>query len=217
LLSFTYLAAGAAEKNPVVVELYTSQGCSSCPPANANLLKLAQRPGVLALSFSVTYWDRLGWKDIFGKPEYTDRQYAYEPKLGLSGPFTPQIVIDGQTSAIGNDLAELEGLIGRSNRQNEPAVALGERAVTIAAGVAPAKADVWMVRYEPKVIDVPVARGENSGRTLPHANVVRDLLRIGEWSGKEVTIKLPVDDSDLRTAVLVQVADGGPILSAATR
>lgn len=215
--SFACLGAGAAEKEPVVVELFTSQGCSSCPPANANLLKLAQRPGVLALSFSVTYWDRLGWKDIFGKPEFTDRQYTYEPMLGEAGPFTPQIVIDGSKSAVGNNLAELETLIGGSKRQNEPAIAIDQGEVTISAAAMSTRADIWMVRYESKVIDVPVARGENSGRTLPHANVVRDLLRIGEWSGKKVTAKLPANNGDLRIAVLVQIPNGGPILSAATK
>src|ERR1700755_3422252 len=94
--------AAAATKSPIVVELFTSQGCSSCPPANANLIKLSKRSDVLALSFAVTYWDYLGWEDIFGKKEYTARQAAYEPKLGEDGPFTPQMVIEGKASTVGN-------------------------------------------------------------------------------------------------------------------
>jgi hypothetical protein len=89
-----------------VVELFTSQGCSSCPPANANLIKLSKRDDVLALSFAVTYWDYLGWKDSFGKREFTDRQAVYEPALGQSGSYTPQMVVNGRTTTVGNNLAE---------------------------------------------------------------------------------------------------------------
>src|SRR5262249_57419236 len=91
-----YALSAEAGTRPVVVELFTSQGCSSCPPANANLIELSKRSDVLALSFSVTYWDYLGWKDIFGKPEFTERQAVYEPALGERGSFTPQMVIDGR-------------------------------------------------------------------------------------------------------------------------
>src|SRR5581483_12188630 len=101
----------AAENRLAVVELFTSQGCSSCPPANANLASISERPGVLALSFSVTYWDRLGWKDTFGRPDYTARQEAYERPLGQAGPFTPQMVIDGRKSLVGNDLGEVENAV----------------------------------------------------------------------------------------------------------
>src|SRR5690348_18078561 len=95
------LAAGsAAQAQPVVVELFTSQGCSSCPPANASLAAVASRPDVLALSFGVTYWDYLGWKDTFAKPQFTDRQVAYEAGLGHSGPFTPQIVVNGSRDTV---------------------------------------------------------------------------------------------------------------------
>jgi hypothetical protein len=101
-------SAQAASFQPTVVELFTSQGCSSCPPANANLAALSDRPGVLALSFSVTYWDQLGWKDTFAKPEFTERQVNYEPRLDHDGPFTPQIVVDGRADTIGNRLTALD-------------------------------------------------------------------------------------------------------------
>src|SRR5579871_4121978 len=101
----------AAENRLTVVELFTSQGCSSCPPANANLAALSERPGILALSFSVTYWDRLGWKDTFGRPDYTARQEAYEASLGEPGPFTPQMVIDGRKSLVGAELGEVERVV----------------------------------------------------------------------------------------------------------
>ena len=114
--------AGAAAARPLtVVELFTSQGCSSCPPANANLAKLRDRPGVLALSFNVTYWDYLGWKDTFGKPEFTARQRTYEAPLGESGPFTPQVVVNGAADTVGNRLSAIEALIAQMDRDSAEA------------------------------------------------------------------------------------------------
>jgi len=208
--------AMAANKSPTVVELFTSQGCSSCPPANANLIKLKDRPGVLALSFAVTYWDYLGWKDIFDRPEYTDRQAAYEAPLGQPGPFTPQMVINGATSVVGNQLSEIDAAIAASRPGNGPEVALRPGAVTIGAGAPAAAADVWLVRFDPSVVEVPVGRGENTGRTLPHTHVVHALQRLGSWTGAAVSYQLPAAAANLRTAILVQVPSGGPILSAAT-
>lgn len=211
-------ATGAAAAQPLtVVELFTSQGCSSCPPANANLIKLKDRPGVLALSFNVTYWDYLGWKDTFGKPEFTERQVRYEPGLGRSGPFTPQMVVNGRADAVGNVLPEVETLIAKPAPAAGPALSLAGGKAVVGAGAAPAGgADIWLVHYRPGVVDVPVGRGENSGHTLPHANVVRSLTRLGSWTGAATTLPLPAARDGLATAVLVQAPDGGPILAAAT-
>ena len=130
-----------------MVELFTSQGCSSCPPANANLIKLSERRDVLTLSFAVTYWDYLGWKDLFGKPEFTDRQRVYEPALGERGPYTPQMVVNGLTTAVGNNLSEVEQLISGSGPHEGPAIQLRQGAVEIGAGEPPASgADVWLVQ-----------------------------------------------------------------------
>lgn len=209
-------AAARASDQPVVVELFTSQGCSSCPPANANLVRLAQRKDVLALSYSVTYWDRLGWKDVFGKPEFTERQAIYEPPLGQSGPFTPQMVVNGRLSAIGQRLREVEDLISQASADKGPDVSLGGSKVSIGAGRAPAGgADVWLVRFNPNTVEVPVARGENGGRTLAHTHVVHDLRRLGGWDGSAVTYPVSAAGRDLDTAVLVQARQGGPILAAA--
>jgi hypothetical protein len=210
------LPAQAASPSPVVVELFTSQGCSSCPPANANLIKLSQRKDVLALSFSVTYWDYLGWKDIFDRPEYTDRQVAYEAPLGQQGPFTPQMVINGRASSVGLALGEVEGLIASAKPLQGPKLMLTSSAVEIGAGEAASGADVWLVRYDPNIVDVPVGRGENTGRTLPHTHVVHSLLRLGEWHGAAQSFVLPGAAAGMRTAILVQSPNGGPILSAAT-
>jgi hypothetical protein len=210
-------ASQAAEKRPIVIELFTSQGCSSCPPANANLIELGRREDVLTLSYAVTYWDYLGWKDIFGKQAFTDRQVTYEPALGERGPFTPQMVINGRTSTVGILLAEVESVLAYAAPADGPEIALRAGHATIGQGDAPAGgADVWLVRYNPEIVNVPVARGENKGRTLPHSHVVHDLVRLGRWHGKDVKLTLPSRAGALRSAILVQVPDGGPILAAVT-
>jgi hypothetical protein len=200
---------------PVVVELFTSQGCSSCPPANANLAAIADKPGVLALSFGVTYWDYLGWKDTFAQPAFTDRQRNYEGPLGHDGPFTPQIVVDGKADTVGNVRADVESLIAAAHRTPLTHLHLAANTLTIDAGQAPARAaDVWLVRYDPRIEQVPVQRGENAGVTLPHKNVVRSLTRLGVWNGTAASFHLPPADAGLSTAVLVQAPDGGAILAA---
>jgi hypothetical protein len=210
----------AAGRPVTVVELFTSQGCSSCPPANANLIRIRERPGVLALSFGVTYWDRLGWKDIFDRQDYTVRQEAYEKPLGESGAFTPQMVIDGRKSMVGQDLVEVQAAIDKAEtrpRNGAPTISVGDGRVSVSAGSAPPRpADVWIVRYDPRVVDVPVQRGENAGRTLPHGNVVHDLVHLGRWSGAAATFRLTPAPAGQNTAILVQSPQGGPILAAAT-
>ena len=210
-------ATGAVRAQPLtVVELFTSQGCSSCPPANANLIRIKDRPGVLALSFNVTYWDYLGWKDTFGKKEFTERQVTYEPALGESGPFTPQIVVNGAADTVGNELSKIDALLERGPAAEGPSLRFAKDAIEIGAGAAPAGgADVWLVRYRPGVVQVPVARGENRGHTLGHANVVCSLVRLGSWTGAPATLPLPSGGDGLATAVLVQHHDGGPIVAAA--
>jgi len=202
--------ASAADKlQPTVIELFTSQGCSSCPPANANLAALSDRPDVLALSFSVTYWDQLGWKDTFAKPEFTARQVAYEPPLQHDGPFTPQIVVDGAADTIGNRRDAIEDLSRGGRHERRPTLHIDQMSVSIGNGSVPGKAaDVWLVTYDPKLVEVPIGRGENAGRTLPHKNVVRTLERIGSWRGGEITLSMRTVEAGLRRAVLVQLPAG---------
>ncbi|WP_428376210.1 DUF1223 domain-containing protein [Lichenicoccus sp.] len=206
------LAADVA--HPTVVELFQSQGCSSCPPANANLLALASRPDVLALSWQVTYWDHLGWTDTFGKPEFTERQRDYARAFHRDQVFTPEIVVNGQADVVGNRRDELDRLISRADRGNEgPSIALAGSAVTVSA--APG-ARVLLVRYDPALVQVPIARGENGGLTLPHRNVVRELVLLGVTDGQPGRFRLPpASRPGLRSAVLVQAGLGGPILAAA--
>ncbi|WP_296598833.1 thioredoxin family protein [Phenylobacterium sp.] len=216
LAAVPLIGAGPAPAQPVVVELFTSQGCSSCPPADQAVARAADRPDVIALSFNVTYWDHLGWKDTFARPEFTARQVAYAKALGHGAPFTPEVVAGGRADAVANTPARLDALIARGRALPATQVSSAAGRVTVAAGVAPRRgAEVWLVRYDPRVIQVPVKAGENGGKTLPQRNVVRSLTRLGGWSGQAATYVAPAGDPALRSVVLVQTAGGGPILAAA--
>jgi hypothetical protein len=210
-------ARPADASRPVVVELFTAQGCSSCPPANANLAAIADRPDVLALSFSVTYWDQLGWKDTFAQPRFTQRQWDYAHAFGRSNVFTPQTVVNGRVDGTGTQPGQIEAMIRRAGPAGGPDVTLTATEAVIGQGPAPARpAQVWLVRYDPRTVSVPIHAGENNGRTLPHRNVVHELILIGAWSGQAETLRLPPPTAPgLSSAVLIQAGPGGPILSAA--
>lgn len=209
------LAADAA--HPTVVELFQSQGCSSCPPANANLMAVAGRPDILALSFGVTYWDQLGWKDTFAQPAFTARQWDYAHGFGHGNVFTPQVVVNGRRDGVGAEAGELRALIAAGDRGTSgPSLNINHGKVSLGAGRAPpGGADIWLVRFDPRIEQVPVKRGENAGRTLPHRNVVRALVRLGGWNGAAETFTAPPGDPALASAILVQQRAGGPILAAA--
>jgi hypothetical protein len=211
------LSASAPAAGLTVVELFTSQGCSSCPPANANLAALAgSRDDVVPLSFGVTYWDKLGWKDSFASPVFTQRQRDYATALRRDGYGTPQMVINGRTSLIGNDRSQLDTAIAGAGPLVGPTIATTANDLSIGAGPRrTAPADIWLVRYDPRTIAVPIRAGENEGRTLPHRNVVRSLTRLGGWSGDAERIALPRPTAGLRSVILVQTARLGPILAAA--
>jgi len=212
-------AGWAADRDhPTVIELFQSQGCSSCPPANANVMALADRADLLTLSFGVDYWDSLGWKDTFAQPQFTQRQRAYARALRHDNVFTPQVVINGRLDGVGADVRELSGLVKAGDRgAGGPNVTLSPGAVAIGAGAAPAGgADVFLVRYDPRIVQVAIRRGENGGRTLPHRNVVRELIRLGRWTGPATRLVVPPSaDPALSSAILVQTAGSGPILAAA--
>jgi hypothetical protein len=211
-LAIPSVAADSA--HPTIVEIFQSQGCSSCPPANANVIALSDRPDLLTLSFGVTYWDQRGWKDTFASPQFTERQWDYARALHRTEVFTPQVVVGGRADVVGNDRGELEALIRRvAPEMRGPDVRIGNEGVTVGSGNGPS-AQVWLVRYDPKIVLVPIARGENGGRTLPHKNVVKQLVRLGDWSGAEQTYKFPgTTVGGLREAVLVQAGPGGVILA----
>jgi hypothetical protein len=220
-------ALAQTRSHPAVVELFTSQGCSSCPAADALLKTYAPRRDVIALSFAVDYWDHLGWKDTLASPKYTARQRAYAKSLGTGNVYTPQVVVNGAAQAVGSNKAEIEKAIFET--RTEPAGAVIDvtrnqdaKRVTIDVGAALASggapsATVWLAVVAPRV-DVEVKRGENRGRTLTYHNVVRELTPIGMWSGKPMKIELPasaVMEPGDRCAVLLQADGGGHILGSA--
>jgi hypothetical protein len=210
-------AMAADASHPTVIELFQSQGCSSCPPANASLIQFSRRSDVLALNFAVTYWDRLGWKDTFATPQFTERQYAYGRALGGGGVYTPEIVVNGRAAGVGDEVSEMEALAKQTDRgAGGPSIEIHGGEVSIGAGSAPGHgADVWLALYDPRTVEVPVARGENAGRTLPHANIVRRMVLLGHWSGAAASFPLPGGEAGLARAVLVQGAGAGPIFAAA--
>ncbi|HLY04316.1 MAG TPA: DUF1223 domain-containing protein [Rhizomicrobium sp.] len=209
---------GADNGNLTVVELFQSQGCSSCPPANANVMALANRPDVLTLSFGVTYWDYLGWKDTFASPQYTARQWDYARAFHRDQVFTPEVVVNGRADVVGQSRSELEALIRReTGSMSGPNISIASDHVKIGASTIPAtNADVWLIRYNPNIELVAIARGENGGQTLPHRNVVKELVKLGSWSGKTKIYAIPpTPRSGLRAAVLIQQGPGGAIVAAA--
>lgn len=219
-------AAAADTRAPIVVELFTSQGCSSCPPADAYLRELAARGDVIALSFHVDYWDYIGWKDPFAHPAATRRQKAYAASFGKRQIYTPQMVIDGQHQAVGSDRRKVRRALDRARRAGADKLAVtfsrgadGKLTVNIPEGSgAQRPAKVWMVLFD-RSHTTSIGRGENSGRTLAYTNVVREIRQIGEWNGKAMSIalRLPASASNPRDvcAVIVQLPGMGRILGAA--
>jgi hypothetical protein len=204
----------AAARTLVVVELFQSQGCSSCPPAEANLNAIAGQADILALSYGVTYWDNLGWKDTFATKAFTDRQWSYARHHGRSQVWTPQIYIDAQKDLVGSDRAKLDRAIADASTHG-PVVFWQNDRLIVGAGKSTDTCDVWLVRYDPRTINVTIVAGENGGRTLPHRNVVRELVHLGKWNGSAHTFKIPpASRSGLSTAALIQIEQGGAILSA---
>lgn len=206
---------GADAAHPTVVELYQSQGCSSCPPAIANLNALAARADVLPLMFAVTYWDQLGWKDTFATPAYTARQWDYAKAQGRAQVATPQVIVNGRAALVGSNKAGLDQAIAANARG-----AGGPSIARLGNGVAIGPADggsatVWAVQYDPRALSVPIRAGENGGRTLVHRGIVRSLTAIGLWSGARATFALPSGNPVYKTAILVQRGKGGPIIAAA--
>lgn len=208
-------APTADAAHPAVIELYQSQGCSSCPPALVVLDQIANRPDVLALNFAVTYWDQLGWKDIYARPEYTARQWAYSRAQGRSNVQTPQLIVNGRAAVLGSYKAEVEKAIAANARgTGGPVVTVDGAKVSVAAAPASKPATVWLVGYDPRTVQVPIRAGENNGRTLPHRNIVRQLVSLGSWSGKAASFTAPATPAGLKRAVLVQTGSGGPIVAA---
>ncbi len=213
----------APPAEPVVVELFTAQGCSGCPAANQVVEALSDEPGVIALTYAVDYWDYLGWPDTFAKPEFAQRQRAYQSALRLRNVYTPQVVIDGrrQVSGAEGDAVQVAVDEEAARRVFPPQVQFreGEDAVGVGSGRAPVGgAEVWAVTYRPGSQVVAVAGGDNRGRAVRHVNVVNGLTRLGEWTGRPILLDLPAgSDPQDKVVVLVQGRADRRILTAALR
>ncbi len=220
-------APAAAGEGPVTVELFTSQSCYSCPPAEAFLDELAEMPGVVALEFHVDYWDDLvygsagQWKDVFSSPDHTARQRAYNQRIrGRGSAYTPQMVIDGEWEVVGSHRAEVLGAIeGAAERERlsvEVSLSSGGGISVAVYGPAAGSAAIWLVRFE-RQRTTEIRAGENKGKTLVNHHTVGEVRHIGDWDGTATTVSLP--DFDLPPgkgcAVLVQAPAPGPILGAA--
>lgn len=205
---------------PIVVELFTSQGCSSCPPADRLLGELAAHADILALGYHVDYWDELGWRDRFSMTEATQRQHRYVEALHLSSAFTPQVVVDGRESFVGSDRPRIAAALSRPavNVPIDIKVDRGELVISLPDSDALRTHEVNLAAYIPSAVTA-VGRGENSGKTLTEFNIVRQFRRLGEWRGTRGTFRVPLDTlpaDAVRVAVLLQQVDGGAISGAAS-
>jgi hypothetical protein len=214
----TGAAAMAGQPSPVVLELFTSQGCSSCPPADALLGRLlhdAEGAGLLPLSLHVDYWNRIGWRDPYSSPAMTDRQYEYARSLGQDGVYTPELVVDGAEGVVGSDAASVRGAIGRARAVRAGAApiplsaaaeAAGGGRITVRVGAGAGQGRLLLVGYDDRHV-TRIGSGENEGRTLIEFNVVRSLQTLGQWSGQAATFAAAPPAGE-RAAVLLQSADG---------
>ncbi|SFS07497.1 hypothetical protein SAMN05444714_0938 [Yoonia litorea] len=217
-LGFFSAQHAVAEDGPVVVELYTSQGCSSCPPADALLHDLAAREDVIALALHVDYWDYIGWKDIFGRPENTQRQHGYARAANERIVYTPQMVINGQDHLVGSRTGEVMGAVERHlalGQVFDVSVVRQGNTVTIGADPGPrGQYEVQIVRYLPKAT-VDIRRGENAGRTISYANIVTAWDAVAQWDGRQALRLRATISGDEPVVVLLQSVGHGPIVGAA--
>lgn len=218
----------AASRFTTVIELFTSQGCSSCPPADALLGELAKRDDMVALSLPVDYWDYLGWKDTLASPANSARQRAYARARRDRGVYTPQVVVNGVVHAAGNNPVRVEQAVDAARAQlrdswvpisiSSKGDMLEVRAAAAGKTARLSSGTLWLVLYS-GVEEVKITRGENAGRTIRYYNVVREMTPIGVWHGEEVSLELPKSDVMGRgydgCAVLLQAGSAGPIIGAA--
>ena len=193
------IAAAQAGEPRAVLELFTSQGCSSCPPADRLVGQLGNDPSIVALSVPIDYWDYLGWRDTLANPAHSARQRAYAHARGDGQIYTPQIVVNGAADALGSDQAAIERAIAQTDRRSGVmslpvtlAVNNGTLSVTVAgADKAPAAAEVWLCPLA-KAVPVAIGRGENRGHTITYHNVVRNWLKLGTLSATQSSWSVPI-------------------------
>jgi hypothetical protein len=229
LLPVVAVAAGAsADESPVVVELFTSQGCSSCPPADKYLGELVKRPELLVLAFHVEYWNYIGWTDPYSKPWATRRQRDYSARLKQRFIYTPEIVVQGNAEGVGSERETIEALIRTAAEKRPPHPDLklhwrgdGALLADIGDGKPPSgqPATVWLIGFD-RMHTTQVLSGENEGKVAWDHHPVRSFRRLGAWSGASEQLVVAPDEAknlgDYGAAVLVQADGGGPILTAAS-
>ncbi len=226
IASFTVARAGERRE---LLELFTSQGCSSCPAADRLLGEFATDPSLVALSVPIDYWDYLGWKDTLASPAHTARQRAYARVRGDRQVYTPQMVINGATHALGSDRAAIERAIMQTDQKPDVMslpvlMSMGSSGLNVQLQSTESgrpNGEVWLCPLA-KAVQVSIARGENHGRTITYHNVVRNWLKLGDWTGSQVTWNIPISEieSEGVDAAAVMVQEGtrekpGIILGAA--
>lgn len=181
------VASAAQPIDPVLVELFTSQGCSSCPPADALAAKLATDPNNIVLTFNVDYWDHLGWRDTLAKPEYSQRQYDYANIRGDGSVYTPQMIVNGNSHVVGSNKNEVQKHLaaGRKKFEVAPSIQLTEKSIEIEIPSSSFKGDatLWLMAVQTKVTQ-KIERGENAGKDINYTNVVRNLVPAAMWNGQ---------------------------------
>jgi hypothetical protein len=217
-----------ADDSPIVVELFTSQGCSSCPPADKYFGELAKRPDIIALAFHIEYWNYIGWTDAYSKPWATRRQRDYQAAMKLRYVYTPEMVIQGETEGIASEPAAIEPMIraAEAKRRPHPNLTLrwrddGALVAGVGDGQSPQgePATLWLVGFD-KMHTMAISAGENAGKTSWDHHAVRSFRRLGSWAGYSEELIIPPDEAknlgDYGAAVLLQLNGSGPILTAAT-
>jgi hypothetical protein len=219
LMALCCTAAASAQQRPLVVELFTSEGCSSCPPAEAAIGQLSARADIVALAYHVDYWDDLGWRDRFELPQSVTRQNVYARNLRRASVYTPQLVIDGRFDAVGADGSALAKALAAQRTTVPLSVSRHEAELLVDISAQPQSpaCDVLLVPYLRHAVSA-IGRGENAGRTLEEFNIVREIRTLGGWKGESKTFRVPVsslprDATDV--AVLIQPAGQGPVVGAA--
>ena len=220
--SWAVSPAAAGGRVETVVELFSSQGCKSCPPADGLLSELRALPGVLALTFHVDYWDYLGWKDTLASPEFSQRQYDYAKARGDMDVFTPQMVVNGEKQMVGNQRSEVMAVVAQSRRSSWP-VQLSlteegrETVIRVGEGEAQAEATLWVM----PIVERTSVKGEMAGREIAYTNVVRKIIPAGMWTGRAMEVALPRDGlmppGASASVALLQQGKAGPILGCACR
>lgn len=218
-LSMSFTTAATAEQKTVVVELFTSQGCSSCPPADALLAKLDEHADVVALALHVDYWDYIGWKDVFGSPAHTARQKGYARAANARSIYTPQMVIGGLDHVVGFKPMDVADTV-QKHRGVADGVGVSARLqgntviVSLSPGSTRGEMTISLVGYQNSET-VAIKRGENAGKTITYTNTVREFVSLGEWDGRRAATMRHAKPKGSDAVVLVQKASYGPMVAAA--